>query len=58
MFSTDPGTLRHIPLSEYRKRRDYWLVVKKINQGTEEGPGGVVIEKTGVEIESDATIIE
>lgn len=58
MFSSDPTSLRHIPLSEYRKRRDYWRVVKGITQRTTEGPGGVVIEKTGVEIEDTATIIE
>jgi len=45
-------------LSEYRKRRAYWLEVRKINDRTEVGPGGVVIEKTGIEIEADATIIE
>ena len=33
-------------------------LVKGIGQKTETGPGGVVIEKTGVEIEEDAVIIE
>jgi len=33
-------------------------VVKKINQRTEDGPGGVKIEKTGIEIETDAVVIE
>lgn len=58
MFGSDPSTLRHIPLSEFRKRRAYWLEVKKLNQRTVEGPGGVQIEKTGVEIEKDAIIVE
>lgn len=58
MFQTDPSFLRNIPLSEYRKRRAYWLEVRKITQRAEEGPGGVTIEKTGVEIEKDAIIIE
>lgn len=58
MFQTDPSFLRNIPLSEYRKRRAYWLEVRKITQRAEEGPGGVTIEKTGVDIEKDAIIIE
>jgi len=34
------------------------MEVRKITQRTETGPGGVVIERTGAEIETDATIIE
>jgi hypothetical protein len=33
------------------------MVVKNIDQRTETGPGGVVIERTGVELEAGAEII-
>jgi len=33
------------------------MVVKSINQRTETGPGGVVIEHTGAELEAGAEII-
>jgi len=54
----DPTGLQKLPLSEYLKRKAYWLEVKKLTQKTEDGPGGVTIEHTGVEIEKDAVIIE
>ena len=58
MFNHDPTGLQHIPLSEYRKRLAYMRLVKDTGQKTSTGPGGVIVEKTGVDIEEDAVIIE
>jgi hypothetical protein len=58
LLYTDPTALQKLPLSEYLKRKAYWLEVRKLTQKVQEGPGGVVIEHTGAEIENDAVIIE
>lgn len=59
MFSSDPSTLRHIPRSEYRKRRDYYLKVQQANRpNVQVGPGGVVIEESDWKPEDGAVIIE
>jgi hypothetical protein len=58
LFGSDPSYLRHIPLSEYRKRRDYWRLVRAKETGAQSGPGGVIVEHTGVQLEEDAKIVE
>ncbi len=53
MFSADPSTLQHIPLSEYAKRRAYWVLWKKAN-----GKGGPKAHPTipGVTIEEHSDL--
>lgn len=58
MFNSDPSTLRHIPMSEYRKRRLYYeLWRKEMGQATTD-EHGVTVEHYGATIEEDATILE
>lgn len=57
MFNSDPTFLQRLPLSEYRKRREYWKQVRQITEEVRQGPAGVVIERTGFQPEEGATII-
>lgn len=59
LFQIDPSLLQKIPRSEYRKRRDYWLEVRKLQQpNVRTGPGGVEIEESAWKPEDGAVIVE
>lgn len=57
MFGHSPDGLRHIPRSEYRKRRAYWRLVRKAMGIKDEDDSSVVVEKTGIEIPMTANVI-